>query len=90
MPYYQQEYMVSDGSDLLFRVVGGVSEYPRINPTSYPVRACDNDPVYHCMNEVVIKNVFPNGLNELAPAVSHELTALGVPLWVPARDPALK
>ena len=84
MPYYQREYMVSDGSDLLFRIVSGVSEYPWINPASYPVRACDNNPVYHGMNEVVVKNVFPNGLNKLTPAVSHELTALGVPLRVPA------
>lgn len=36
------------------------------------------------MDEVVIENIFPDGLNELTSAVSHELATLGVPMWVPA------
>ena len=50
----------------------------------------NNDPVFHGMNEIVIKKVFPNGLDELTLAVSHDLALLGVPSWVPARDPTLK
>ena len=83
-PYHQQEQMISYGSDSLFRVVCGVCEYPRIDSMLYPVGARDNDPINHGMDEVVIEKVFPDGLYELTPAVSHKLTTLRVPLWMPA------
>ena len=42
------------------------------------------------MDEVVIENIFPDSLDELTSAVSHETTTLSVPVWVPARNPTFK
>lgn len=36
------------------------------------------------MDEVVVKDILPNSLDELASAVSYELATLGIPVWVPA------
>ena len=48
------------------------------------------DPIFHLMDEIDIKNVFPDGVYELASTVGHELTSLSVPVGVPARNPALE
>ena len=83
-PYYQHEQIVSYGSDLLFGVVCGVGEYTWINPMLYPVGTRDDNSIYHGVNELIVKNIFPDSLHKLTSAVSHELTTLGIPLWVPA------
>ena len=49
----------------------------------YPVMTCDNNPISHGMNEVIVKNIFPDSLNELMSAVSHKLCMLGIPVWMP-------
>ena len=71
------------GLDLLFRVVGGICEYPWINATLYPIMTCNNNTISHGMDEVIVKDVFPDGLDEFTSTVGHELAALSIPVWVP-------
>lgn len=70
--------------DSLLWVISGVSKYTRINSTFYAVMADDDNSIYHSMDKVVVKDVLPDGLDELASAVSHKLAMLGVPVRVPA------
>jgi len=72
-----------NGLDLLFRVVSRICEYPWINATLYPVVTRNNDTIFHGMDEVIVEDIFPDGLDEFASAVSHELAALSIPVWMP-------
>ena len=46
--------------------------------------AYNDNAIYHGVDEIVVEDVLPDCLHELAAAVSHELAALGIPAWVPA------
>ena len=46
--------------------------------------AYDDDPIFHGVDEVVVKYIFPDCLYELTSTVSHNLASLGVPVRVPA------
>jgi hypothetical protein len=69
-------------SDSLLWVVSRVGEYTWINSMFYPIMAHHDNTIYHCMDKVVIKNIFPDSLDEFTSAVSHELATLGIPVWV--------
>jgi hypothetical protein len=75
----------SDGTNWnsLFWIVGRVCKYPWIDPAPNTVVTCNNNSIFHGVQEVIVKDVLPDSLNELTPTVSHELAALGVPVWVP-------
>ena len=74
----------------LLWVVGRVSKYTWVNSTPDTVMTCNNNPIFHGVNKIIVKEVSPDSLDELTPAVSHELASLGVPSWVPAGDPTLE
>jgi len=74
----------------LFRIISRVCEDSRINPSLDPIITCDDDAIYGSMNEVIVQHILPDCLHELTAAVSHELVALGLPVWVPACNPTFE
>ena len=74
----------------LFWIIRGISEYPWVNPAFDPVMTCDNNSISHRMDEVIIQHVLPDGLHELAAAMGHQLLSLGLPVWVPTRNPTFE
>ena len=62
--------------DLLFWVIHRVGEYVGINPMFYSITTCDNNPIFHGMDEVIIQNIFPDSLDQLTSTVSHKLATL--------------
>ena len=76
--------------DSLFWIIGRISENPWIDSPFDSIITCDDNSVYHGMDEVVIEHIPPNCLHELTPAVGHELVALGLPVWVPTCNPTFE
>ena len=77
-------------SKVLLWIIRGIGEYLWINAPLNPVVACDDHSVYHGMNEVVVKHVLPDHLDEFALAMGHQLAPLGLPMWVPTGNPAFE
>ena len=89
-PWKTSELVISAGLNLLFWIVSGISEDPWVDASFDPVVACNNDPEYCSVDEVIVQHVPPDRLHELTPAMRHELVALSLPVWVPTCDPTFK
>ena len=76
-------------SSLLW-IVGGISKNLWVDLLFDPVITCNDNSIYHGVDKVVIQHILLDHLHELTPAMSHELVALGLPVWVPTCNPTFK
>ena len=56
---------------VLFRVIRGICEYPRIESSFYPIATFDDNAMPICVNEIVIKDGFPLCMESLPVTVSE-------------------
>lgn len=60
------------GFDILFRVIGRISEDARIKASSYSVEAHDDDPMYVRLDKFVIQENTPLLMKELPPTMGEK------------------
>jgi len=54
---------------LLFRIIGRISENTRIYSPCNAISESDDDAMFICMHELIIKQELPDGMHQLSPAV---------------------
>jgi hypothetical protein len=64
--------------DILLGVVTRMSENARVETTSHPITACDDDPMLPCFDEVIFDQYFPLRMNEFTVTERHERIAWGL------------
>jgi len=57
----------------LFRIISGVGKYPRIKPSLDTVAATNNDSVFPCFKEFIIKEDQPLCMQQFAMTMGHEV-----------------
>lgn len=74
----------------LLGVVGGIRENPGVCTALDPIRALHHDPIFHCIGEIIIKDVCPDGVHQLSATLCQNVLLLRLPVHVVLRNPIMK